>query len=226
MKKSWIIIFTFLISASLSFAGEKRFNLYGGYVLDDKFDSYYDPYNYFNGKIKGGFQYGAGVEFFLPPFNGAEITYIGQHTTAPTYYYPSGTNTPSEERKKILDLNFNYVLGGFTRYFLKEGKKLEPYGSLMLGALFANANDPESGEDRNSVKFSWALRAGTNLMVSDKLGFKFQAMLLSTVQTAGGTLYFGSGGYSPGTTTASSMLQLSFSGGLVYKLSKNIINEE
>ena len=38
-------------------AQEKRLNLYGGYVFDDSFESYYDYSNYVNGKIKGGFQY-------------------------------------------------------------------------------------------------------------------------------------------------------------------------
>ncbi len=225
MKKIIILFFVSVIFTINAEAGDNRINLYGGYVLDDKFDSYYDAYNYFNGKIKGGFQYGAGFEFFLPPFNGFELIYIGQQTKAPTYYYPNGTVTPSEERMKELDLNFNYALVGYNRYFGKEGRKREGYIGLMAGALFANANDPETGEERNAVKFSWGARVGANFWMSDKFGIKFQTLLLSTVQTAGGTLYFGSGGYGPGTTTASSMLQLSFSTGLVYKLNQRSMEE-
>src|SRR5207344_1510828 len=42
---------------------EKRINLYGVWTFDDSFDSYYDNSAYYEGKIKGGFQYGAGLEF-------------------------------------------------------------------------------------------------------------------------------------------------------------------
>jgi hypothetical protein len=214
MKKYFVLIL--VLSNICAYAGEFRANLYGGYVLDDKFESYYDYYNYYNGKIKGGFQFGVGAELMLPPFNGAELLYIGQSTTAPTYYYPDD-NISSGEKYKDLELNLNYALVGFTRYFLKEGSKVEPFGGLAAGALFASAHDPESNQDRSAVKFSWAIRAGSNFFLSERFAFKLHTMLLSTVQTAGGALYFGTGGYGPGTTTASSMLQWSVSGGIVYR---------
>jgi hypothetical protein len=217
MKKYLMIIFL-LSGLSTTKAGEVRINLYGGYVLDDKFESFENPYNYFNGKIKGGFQYGAGVELVLPPFNGVELLYIGQQTTAPTSYYPE--NSTPGETTKVLDLTFNYLLVGFNRYFLKEGSKVEPFGGLAAGVLLANAHDPATNADRDATKFSWAIRAGANFYMSEKFGLKFHTMLLSTTQAAGGTLYFGSGGYGPGTTTASSMLQFSFSAGIVYRIFK------
>jgi hypothetical protein len=225
MKKnllSFITTFCFFITVSGS---ENRINLYGGYVLDDKFDSYKDAYNYFDGKIKGGLQFGFSYEFFLPVHNGFELMYIGQRTNAPTKYYPNGSTTPNEERTKDLDLDFNYILGGYNRYFSKENRKREGYIGLSAGVLLANAKDPESGEKRDAVKFSWGAKVGANFWLSEKFGIKIQSQLLSTVQTAGGTLYFGSGGYGPGTTTASSMLQLSFSTGVVYKLGRKHVDE-
>ncbi|MEO5570426.1 MAG: hypothetical protein ABIT08_17645 [Bacteroidia bacterium] len=63
---------------------EKRINLYGMYTFDDSFTSTYDDATYYEGKIKGGFQYGAGIEFMVKPMYGVELLYIGQQTCA--YY--------------------------------------------------------------------------------------------------------------------------------------------
>jgi hypothetical protein len=42
-----------------------RINLYGAYVFDDDFESYYSDYDYYHGTLEGGFMGGAGIEFVL-----------------------------------------------------------------------------------------------------------------------------------------------------------------
>ncbi len=217
MKKYLLPLCFMLLLITKTHAGEKRINLYGGYVFDDKFNSYYDAYHYFNGKINGGLQFGAGLEFFIPDFNGFELLYIGQQTKAPTYYYPDGYTA---EAKKDIDLSFNYALAGFNRFFGKENGKWEGYGGFMLGALFVSATDPDSNITRNDTKFSWGMRLGSNVWMSDNFGIKLQTMLLATTQTTGGYIYFGSGSYGTGSTTPSSMLQFSVSCGIVYRLAR------
>jgi hypothetical protein len=50
------------------------------------------------------------------------------------------------------------------------------------------------------------------------VGIKLQTGLISLAQAAGGGIYFGSGGVSPGLSTYSSILQFSLGGGLVFRL--------
>ena len=55
MKK---IIFAALLFVSMDAAAQIRLHANAGYVFDDKVDSYYSTDAYFNGKLKGGFQWG------------------------------------------------------------------------------------------------------------------------------------------------------------------------
>jgi hypothetical protein len=227
MKK--YVLFTILSIFSLQFAmaqdmatpaGKKtqiNINLYGAYVFDDKFDSYYDYYNYYNGKIKGGFQYGAGIEFMPNPTIGIELLYFGQSTTAPTYYYSTGF---FKERYSTFDLNLSYVMLGGTRHVTNPSGKFEGYGGFMLGALFASAENPENGSSGSATKFAFGLKLGGNIWMSEKVGFKLNAQILSAAQSIGGSLYFGTGGAGAGITTYSSMIQFSIGGGLVFALGK------
>jgi hypothetical protein len=48
------------------------------YVFDDKFDSYYSSSDYYNGKFKGGLQWGVGLEYMPTPMNGIELLYLNQ----------------------------------------------------------------------------------------------------------------------------------------------------
>jgi len=218
MKKVVLFVF-FLAALSLSSsATDKRLNLYGAYVFDDEVSSYYDPYtNYYYGKIKAGFQYGAGIEFMPSAEVGAELLWIGQTTTAPISYM---TSNYFQEQNIIVDLNLNYAMLAVNRYGMSQNQKVEGYGGFMLGALFASAKKQEgaiTGDD-SATKFAWGLRLGANIWASPKVGFKIQGMLLSAVQAVGGSLYFGTGGAGGGVSTYSSMLQCSVGGGLVFNL--------
>jgi hypothetical protein len=214
MKK--IILSVIMLSGLFlsSNAQEKRLNLYGGYVFDDNIDYYYDYYNYYNAKIKGGFQYGAGMEFMVKPDYGVELLWIGQNTTVPTSYYSIVAKSTT------FDLNLNYAMLAGTRHVEKPGGKLEGYGGFMLGALFASAKNPENNSSGSATKFAWGLRLGGNIWASEKVGIKIQAQLLSAVQSVGGSLYFGTGGAGAGVSTYSSMLQFSVSSGLVFRFGK------
>jgi hypothetical protein len=196
---------------------EKRINLYGIYTFDDSFDSYYDNDSYYEGKIKGGFQYGAGIEFMLKPTYGLELLYIGQQTTAPTTYYSPGAFGGGTEAA-TLDLNFNFAMLAFGRHMMKPGSAFEGYGGLMLGALFSNAHNPLNGDSNSGTRFAWGARLGGNIWLSEKLALKLQGQLLSAVQSVGGGLYFGTGGAGAGVSTYSSMLQFGLGGGIVFKL--------
>ena len=84
---SLVALFSRLVSDVAHGQGGIRVNLYGGYVFDDKFDTYYSSSSYYEGKIKGGFQWGIGAEYMVQPQYGIELLYIRQDTEAPTRYY-------------------------------------------------------------------------------------------------------------------------------------------
>lgn len=218
MKKIILLISSSLFIVFSMYAQDIRVNLYGGYVFDDKFNSLYDSYQYYEGKIVGGFQYGGGVEFMVKPDYGIELLYIGQNTTAPTYY---NDNYAFGEKYSVMDVNLNYALISGNGHMMTKGGKFEGYGGFMLGACFGSAKNPETGSSKSGTKFAWGLRLGGNIWLSDKVAIKTQAMLLSAVQSAGGSLYFGTGGAGAGVSTYSSILQFSFSSGLAFRLGKS-----
>ncbi len=62
MKSIVSFLFVILLIPAISHAQHTRLNGYAVYVFDDKFDSYYDNNNYYEGKFKGGLQWGVGLE--------------------------------------------------------------------------------------------------------------------------------------------------------------------
>ncbi len=69
------------IIASPAFSQGVRVNGYALATFDDNVDSYYDANNYYNGTIKGGFQWGVGIEFMLRANQGGRIN-------VPAHRYP------------------------------------------------------------------------------------------------------------------------------------------
>src|SRR6186713_1277006 len=100
MKK----LFCILVLLQLSIAGfgqtKVTLNGYGAYVFDDKFDTYYSSTEYVEGKIKGGFMWGAGLEFKIREDYGAELSYYRLDTQAPVRTYT---------RSRTIDLGVNYI---------------------------------------------------------------------------------------------------------------------
>ncbi len=79
---SILLVFFFITASSQT----TRLNGYAMYVFDDQFDSYYDNNNYYEGKFKGGLQWGVGIEYLPQPSSGIELIYLNQQTTALTTY--------------------------------------------------------------------------------------------------------------------------------------------
>lgn len=196
-----------------SFTPGLRINGYTFYAFDDKVDSRYSSTEYFYGKIKGGFQWGGGLEYMLAPAQGIELSYLRLDTRAPLTYYSNG------QQFSEFDLATNYIMLGGNRYF-PLGGKVEPYAGAQLGLGIFNVTNPDNGKSDNATKFAWGLKAGLNIWATDNVGLKLQTGLISAVQGVGGGFYFGTGGAGAGVNTYSTFFQFYIGGGLTFDLSK------
>lgn len=215
MKKFSVLAVAFALSVS-ALSQRARLNAYAGYVFDDSYDSYYDPYNYYNGKINGGFQGGVGIEYMAQPQYGVELMWQHQSTHAPTNYWDG--NGTTREKYTNFEVNMDYVLIGGDGHVQKHGSPVEGYGGLYIGMAFIGATNPDNNNHHTASKFAWGARLGANVWTQGKLGIKLQAQLLSVSQGAGGGLYFGTGGAGVGVSTYSTVYQFTLGGGLTFKL--------
>ena len=200
----------FIVSTSITSA-QVRLNFYGSYVFDDGFEVYGDAANYYNGKVKGGFQWGAGAQYVIAPNASAELLYINHSTTAPTTFKFGTNNLKTED----FNVNLNYIMlsgdGLYTR------GKAEGYAGLMAGVLLSDVSAPSVGKSSSNTDFAWGGRIGTTIWTSSRLGIKLQALLLSSAKATGGETYFS--WYGPiYLSTYSTLWQFSLGGGLTYRL--------
>jgi hypothetical protein len=215
MKK--IIILAILMTSSIFVAQSQnvRLNLYTAYAFDDQFDSYYDAYNYYDGKIEGGFQWGGGLEFMPNPEYGIEFLYLRQDTKAPTRYLKTGYGT--KESFADFDLGINYIMLAGQRHIEAASGKVDGFAGLMGGVAVVSIDNPDNGNSDNVTKFSWGLKGGANIWLTNAIGIKLQAQLLSISQAVGGGVYFGTGGSGAAVSSYSTVFQFTLGGGLAFR---------
>jgi hypothetical protein len=217
MKKLTLILLVICAFPFVSMSQKVKLNLYAAYVFDDQFDSYYDAYNYYEGTIEGGLQWGAGLGFMVNPYYQVELLYLRQDTYSPTRYaatyYGSGTEFTN------FDLGINYILLGGMRTVSKPGSKVDGYAGLMAGVAFASieATEDNTTYSDNTTKFAWGLKGGCDIWLTKAVAIKLQAQLLSASQSMGGSFYFGTGGSGAGVSSYSSIFQFSLGGGLAFR---------
>lgn len=213
MKKvTLLIIISAVLSGSNAFSQGLRLNVYSSYVFDDQVDSYNDQNDFYNGTIKGGYQWGGGLEFMAHPNYGVELMYLRQNTSAPLNYYSNGIKFTN------FDLGVNYIMLAGNRYFRKPGGMVEGFGGAMAGVNVMSVKNPDNNNNKTSKTFfSWGFRGGANIWATETVGIKLQVQILSAVQSVGGGFYFGTGGAGAGVSTQSSIYQFGLGGGLVFK---------
>ncbi len=215
MKKI-ILLLAFAGTMTTMMAQHARINFYGAYTFDDGFDVVNDANTYYNGTIKGGLQFGAGLEYLFNKQSGAEILWLHRSTTVPANFkFGTGTQTRSE----TFDLKHDFILLSGDGHFAKSGGKAEGYAGFMAGVLISNLEAPSLGKSSSNTNFAWGGRLGTNIWLGTKLGLKLQAMILSASRATGGDYYWS--WYGPiYLTEYSTLWQFSLGGGLTFKLGK------
>lgn len=212
MKK---LLFIVCALVSLQAAAQVRLNGYANYTFDDKVDNYYEGGAYWEGKLKGGFQWGTGIEYMAHPNYGIELSYYRQDLGADITYRPNGLTGIRTDK---FDVGLNWIFLSGNRYIRKPGSKFEGFGGLGLGMCIIGTENTRTGAEGDATKFAWQLRGGGILWASEKVGIKLNAQLQSAVQSLGGGFSIGTGGAGVGVSSYSSLLQFSLGGGIVFKL--------
>lgn len=214
IKRMCIAIVLFTGLYTVSNAQNMRFNAYTNYVFDDNHvDSYFDNSNYYRGEIKGGFQWGAGLEYLVSDNRSVELQYLRQDCIAPMEYFSNGI------KYNDFKLGMNYIMLVGNNYF-QGNDMFEPYFGVGIGMAIINIKNPITTGDSTKEKLAWNAKLGTNIWLTEGIGIKLQAQLLSAVQSVGGGFYFGTGGPGVGVSTNSTLYQFELGGGLVFKLGK------
>ena len=188
-----------------------KINLFSAYVFDDRFEYYKDSYTYYDGTIKGGFQWGVGIEYFLRQLQGIEIFYLRQDTYAPTSYQ-SGFGFANYDDN--FSINMNYIMLGSNRYLRTQ--KVDLYFGVNAGMAILNLSNPNNGNESSTEKFAWGAKLGCDITLSEKVKLKLQGHMTSPVQSMGGGFFFGTGGGGAGLSFYSTVYQFALGGGLVF----------
>ncbi|MEJ2005522.1 MAG: hypothetical protein P8X57_11280 [Cyclobacteriaceae bacterium] len=201
LSRKFCLTALIMLSGSFLFAQEGSITIltFGGYTFEDKLD-FYKGY----GKVGDGFQWGVGLEIGLGPYNAVEFNYQQLPTTGYLVEYLGGFEESG-------DVNFNYYLVGGTRY-LPINDMLSGFFSMDAG--LAVISPQSSSEFSNTTKFAWGLRTGLRLLPAERVSLRIHAQLLSPVQAAGGSFYFGTGGPGAGVSTYSTIYQFNLGGSI------------
>jgi opacity protein-like surface antigen len=195
--KKLIVSIAILFVAAAGYSQHVSVNVFGGYTFRDRLN-FNSAYAYLNA---GGIL-GASVEGVNAQGTGIEVLYQYQKTDIPVYSYPLNNQIASNDNTVV-----SYLLLNFEQY-LMNNPKIQPYAGIGLGAAFYKGTTQGS---TSGTKFAWDLKAGVKLKATDAIGIKIGAQLLGSAQATGSAFYYG---YVY--TTYATILQFSFTGGLVF----------
>lgn len=186
MKKYHLLIVVFLFSLTMSAQGQGAFllNLYGGYTFSDKvdFDSSY-------AKVEDGFEYGAGLEYFIMDNASIELKYNRLDTKMPLYTkvalpgygIPAGGQVNAGDDKGAI----NYILADYTYYFGSSSQKALPF--LGAGAGISILESPKSG---SGTYFAWEIKGGVKIKTDSAFSINLNAYLQSMSAAVGYDYYW------------------------------------
>ena len=215
MKKITLSVLL-IASAILTNAQDIRLNIYSSYVFDDGFDAYNDPNSYYNGKLKAGVQWGAGIEYLADPKYGVELLYFYKKSEAPSRFK---FGTLSAEKNETFDVTQHYILISGNSHVHGHNEKVSGYGGLMLGMVISDVTAPSTGNSSSSSNFAWGGRLGCDIWATHKIAIKLQAQVLSATRASGGDLYYGYWG-PVAVPDYSTLWQFGLGGGLAFRLGK------
>jgi hypothetical protein len=122
----------------------------------------------------------------------------------------------SPAESQLADLAMDWIMVGGTTYF--PSGNIRPFVGGSLGVVILSpSNENYDVVDRSlgsETRFSFAFKAGLNVMLTDVIGLNFQGNMFFPVQWGGAYVGAGYGGVG----VSSTILIGGFSGGLVFRL--------
>ncbi|MDR3716891.1 MAG: outer membrane beta-barrel protein [Puia sp.] len=178
-----------------------------GYTFASRTD-FYNSY----GRTGGAFNFGGSVQFNVSRGFGVELMYNHMNTNTGLYQYGyNGTKLAGG------DLALDYYMLGLVQSFTIPNSTVRPFIGLLLGA----ANYTPGGDNySDETKFAWGLELGTNVYITDRIGLRLKAQLLSPVDAAGDGYYYNNYGSASNQANYPGIYQFSLSGGLIIGLGR------
>ncbi|OIQ41287.1 MAG: hypothetical protein BM563_00960 [Bacteroidetes bacterium MedPE-SWsnd-G1] len=202
MKKSIYLFIAGLFLISFSVQAQKfEITPQYGYQVGAK-------YHYYGGYVKmtDSDQYGITLNMEISPDVEAEFFWAQQNASIRTedyQYFPIEVH--------ITDIQANHFqLGAIHSFGYGDAK---PFAGASLGWTSFN---PDDSSYSSNTKFTIGISGGLRYYFSKRLGFRLQGQLLMPIQW--GSIYIGPGGGA--VSTGGSLLQLNFTGGLIFGLGK------
>lgn len=207
-----IVVMLIIAPSVVKAQGKVELSPFAGYMFGGSL-------NFYEGKLKAenNLNYGVAMDIKLASDTQIELMWTQMNTTAqfePYYgYYDLATNS--------FDMNVGYIqIGGVREMNLDQ---VRPFGVFTLGTTYfipknVTYTDNNPVDIESAWKFSMTLGGGAKIWLSDVVGIRLQGNLMlpmfwSSTGFAVGT--GGSGFYMGGGT---SMVQGSFTGGLIFAL--------
>jgi hypothetical protein len=195
--------FVLLVSLNAQKTNSILLNLYGTYIFQDKIDL-----DEFSATADKGFQYGAGLEFFMDGSRSFELKYLRQEI-AIKLFAPSGTqlNEGTDEG------SVNYVILSGTNYFGGiSNTSSRPFFGFGIGVAVI---DSKSGG--STTKTAFDLKLGIKIPTGGRVSFKLHSSL-QTVFAAVGSDYFVGAGGAIAVPDYATLLQFGFGAGIGFAL--------
>lgn len=210
---SLALVCLLLITPALTRAqGKVELSPFGGYMFGGSLNFYEGKF-----KVNNAANYGLAMDVKLDNETQIELMWTQMGTDAkfePYYGYDYlGTNT--------FDMNVGYIqIGGVREMDLD---KVRPFGVFTLGTTYFIPKNVEFADSSyvdidNEWVFSMTLGAGAKIWFTDHVGIRLQGNLMLPMFWGGAGFTVGTGGSGFYVGTGTSMVQGSFTGGLIFAL--------
>jgi len=205
LKKPALLLFLFLLTCLEGISQSFEITPFSGYTFDHSFPIYGG-----RAKLGGGQTFGGMLGF-----------QIQENIELETFYsYQSGTSTArssSIQGDVRTNNSAHYILIGANRLF-SNSSQVTFFSGLKMGAGILSF---QNNEFNDISRFAVGINGGMKYFASDRVGLRLQANLMMPISNVGGSLWWSPGsGTSVGLSSFSSVIQFGFTGGIVFRLSK------
>lgn len=179
-----------------------------GYTLGETFGTT-DGFEVY---ISDGFTYGLSLSFAPVEHYDVTLSYTRQEAKVDVYDYFFGGY------QRDIPASVNYIMISGNRNQVVSATGSSVYGGIGIGTAGLDAKGDQYG---SAWKFAFDIHAGAKVMVKENFGIKLQAGINFPVQYFGAAFTVGTGGSGAGVSASSTITQVNFLGGLIFRIHKS-----